>query len=69
MIRALGKWCQVGRRSVEKKWNGYSFFSKACPLKARQFLGKLNTAHRLRKTTELHLGHEERDWKEIQHEG
>lgn len=36
VIRALGKWCQVGRRRMEKRRDGYSFFPKACPLKARQ---------------------------------
>lgn len=43
VIRALGKWCQVGRR-MEKRCDGYSFFAKACPLKARQPLEKRNPA-------------------------
>lgn len=60
MIRALGKWCQVGRRRMEKGWDGYSSFSKACPLKERQPLKKLNPAQDFIRPQSRHPGHDQR---------
>lgn len=45
MMKALGEWCQVGRKSRD---SGCSFFSKTCPLKERQPLKKLKTEPCLR---------------------
>lgn len=42
MIKASRRWCQVGGRGVETRWVGYSFCSKARPLKEGQPLKKRN---------------------------
>lgn len=52
VIRALGKWCQVGRKRMEKRWDGYSFFRKGMSFKGKTATGETEPCPRLYRTTE-----------------
>lgn len=45
---------------MEKRWDGCSFFSKACPSKGRQPLKKLNPAQDFKRPQSRHPGHDQR---------